>query len=173
MTNVYEETVPVTPEEKEQILRHALGLIREPESWVSGQWKCPAWEISDRGSVIVGKQKEDANGKKLYQYCVHGALNQATYDVLGKERAEQLGAISRGVPLDNVEAFNGGDSEWGVPATWLGIDRLASELYYRAAMPYNDAGMDYSPPELEEHHTLNQHQGVLHILRTRLSEFGK
>lgn len=177
MTDVFEEVapdVPVTEEEKEQILRHALGLIREPESWTTGRWKCPMPEYGPDGSPKQNPktgqivQRKDDNDRPLYQYCIHGALNQATYDILGEERAIELGAFNPSIEGD--EAFNGNDtSQWGVPAHWLGIDRVSAQEYGSEAMGYNDEGEGFIAGRYENEEAAKHHQGVLHILRTRLS----
>lgn len=176
MTDMLEGAeVPVTEEEKEQILRHALGLIREPESWTTGRWKCPMPEYNPDWSPKIDPvshelvQKKDANGRPLYQYCVHGALNQATYDILGEERAIELGAFNPHAGDDDT-AFNGNDSSvWGVPAHWLGIDRMAQDEYGSDdAMSHNDRN-GFEPGKYEDEKAAKQHQSVLHLLRKRLS----
>ena len=78
----------ITLEEQEKILLIAKGLIREPESWTEGTWKCPLYE--DRRGTLV--HARDDNGQKLYQYCIHGAVNEATLAVLGEKRAAVVGA---------------------------------------------------------------------------------
>lgn len=172
MTDATSE-VPVTEEEKEQILRHALGLIREPQSWTMGSWKCPMPEINlDLTMKINPKtgqyvQATDDNGRPLFQYCVHGALNQATYDILGEERAIELGAIN---PLEeNDSRFNGSESQYGLPAFWIGVESLAYEEYGHEAMEFND-GAANCEPEDEEVARETRHQQVLGLLRTRLSQ---
>lgn len=158
------QEAPVTQDEKEKILRTAIGLILEPDSWTAGTWKCPAIDMKTR------QQREDANGKPLFQYCVHGAMNQATYDVLGEERAIELGAINP--HADDDRRFNGGASKWGFPADWLGVEAIAAEEYGEEAMAFNDTGHDDDEEEsLSPQERLTHHQKVLGLLRRRLGQF--
>lgn len=158
-------------EEQEKILIIAESLIREPGSWKTGDWKCELWE--QKGGELV--QAKDQNGNPLYQYCIEGAVNQATYDVVGEQRALELGAIgtvegefytAEGELVEeeriswNVDEF-GGDI-YG-PTDLLGLNEIARNLFPdevgcldRAAMHYND---DYGT-----------HSGVLKILHTRLQQ---
>lgn len=166
------DTVPVSEEEKEKILRHALGLIREPQSWTTGEWKCPLPEYDAAGQPKVNPvtgdfvQQKDENDRPLFQYCVHGALNQATYDILGEERAIQLGAFNP--DAEERASFSGGTSQWGLPATWLGIDEIAAEEYGIEAMTYNDQH-SVGRAQYRDEESAQQHQGVLHLLRKRLA----
>lgn len=176
MTEVVNDTPATvelpTEEEQENILRTAIGLILEPDSWTPGTWKCEARDLKS------GEQKFDANGKPLYQYCIQGALNQATYDVLGEGRALELGAVNLD-PNGGIN-FNNGDSPVGYPAHWLGVDEVAAELYDLEALSFNDSldlgdldlggGEEYDPETVRDHpRFLDHHQGVLHILRTKLN----
>jgi len=138
----------ISLEDQEKILLVAEGLIAEPDSWVRGQWKCPA--IKPGGM----EQKRDANNQPLFQYCIEGAVNQATVNVLGEERARELG----------VYVANGHGTSWGEtyingrkPTQLLGLNPVSRKLFGRAAMNYNDA------------HD-STHDGVLRILRTRFQE---
>lgn len=134
-----------TLEEQEEILMVAEGLIREPANWTRGQWKCPAYETSKRdkkGRFTSGQRdrKKDSNGEPMFQYCVEGAVNEATLRVLGKERAQQLGYSTRGPDPTNL----------------LGLNEISKKLYgIERAMGYNDS------PD-------STHEGVIRILKEGL-----
>lgn len=153
----------LTLEEQEKVLLVAESYLREPESWVRGKWKCP---VVPYGST---EQATDKNGNPVYQYCIQGAVHQAAYDVLGKERALELGAITErevegdGGTHNNVDGYSlRGGRYTGIPTMTerLGLDDITQELYRRShgalqAMEYND-------------HEKSTHEGVLEIIRTKL-----
>jgi hypothetical protein len=155
----------ITLEEQEKILMVAENLIREPANWITGQWKCPLYETDGKGNIAKDEAGEliparDANGCELSQYCVEGAVNEATLSVLGYDRALALGAIT--IDEDGEIEFN--DVPDLGPTQIMGLDEIAFELYAKEmkwdnrtkglAMSYNDGG--------------GTHEGVLTILRTRL-----
>lgn len=144
-------TPRVSLEEQEKILLVAMGYLKEEESWTAGKWKCPATDARR-------KQKRDDNGNPLYQYCIEGAVNQATHDVMGAERAEALGAIS--VNPSGVITWSGNEDVSFTPTQLLGLDAISEKLYGEAAMDYNDSDAA-------------SHEGVLNILRTRLTAVQK
>lgn len=150
----------LTLEEQEKILILAEALIAEPENWIKGKWKCPVWE--------GGERKTDANGQKVFQYCIEGAVHQAAFDVLGEDRARELGAIGdESGETDRVgpEFYNSaggwnlrGNTRNGKTMTArMGLDDIAYELYSRCrALEVNDD-------------SVRAHEKVLTILRTKLS----
>lgn len=180
-TTVAEE---LTLEEQEKILTLAEGYIREPESWVCGTWKCPLY----RGTGSGITQAQGPNGEPLYQYCVEGAVNQATVDVVGEERAITLGVgrMDPGTAMpvrmpDGTLDLTSAEDELN-PTRRLGLDTLAFDLWreegdwetfspHRSyAMEYNDSPEDSedSGEELEEARR-RVHQGLLKLLSTARS----
>lgn len=145
----------VSIDEQIQIVKRARSLIWERESWVQGSWKC---KIPDATTP---------NGGEKYQYCVEGALNQATYDVLGEQRALTLGAVV----FDNSTGFLDfkGKEDRDNPASLLGIDELVQDQFgFTRAMEFND-----SEPEDEDEdgaHYGNVHKGLIEVLSTRLTQ---
>lgn len=157
----------MTFEEQEKILTVAENLIREPDNWVEGHWKCPIGKNGlpiSQTEVANGEQKLDKNDRPQFAYCVEGALNEATLAVLGQERALELGAITLN---GNGEVVNNGEGKQAVghdPARLLGINELAQELYGAdSALGYNDG--DWGDGEHEER---QGHAGVLNLIRTQL-----
>lgn len=153
----------ISLEEQEKILMHAMGLLREPESFTVGKWKCPIYETGTNGKRT---QKVDDNGRPQFSYCVEGAVNQATHDILGLERAVALGAGKRaGKDLDGfdptstrldgpVELMRLNDEAWkmyGKEMGWLG----QRGQHHRAALEFNDGRKNY--------------EGIVNVLKGRLS----
>jgi hypothetical protein len=138
----------LTLEEKKKILLTAESLIREPDNWIRGVWKCPAVRVprDKRGRPGRPEHATDANGNQLFNYCIEGAVNEATYRVLGKERLAELGAST---------IFGKEDAR--KPTAMLGLNAISRELYGVGAMNYNDRKS-------------STHEGVLAILRTGLKE---
>jgi hypothetical protein len=106
---------------------------------------------------------KDENGRPMFAYCIEGAINQATYDVLGEKRALALGAIK--VNGDDTLSFDGQEDALGFdPTMLLGLDQIAYEWYGEeledgdggaCAMAYND--------------NIGTHEGVLGLLREGLA----
>lgn len=152
----------ITLEEQEQILMVAEGLLKEPESWVQGSWKCDLMQVGEKG---VLEQATDSNGQQLYKYCIHGAVNQAAFEVLGEERAIAAGAGRMSSPGDIDLSTCAAEDHRNV-VDRIGLDDVARELYDMEAMEYNDAGCD----EDDEYDDFRgTHEGVLEILRTGLA----
>jgi hypothetical protein len=150
----------LSAEEKDRILMIAEGLIKQPESWVTSVWKCPAWE--NDGADLNPKQKEDENGAPLFRYCIEGAVNEATVRVVGEERAISLGAVRR--DEDGELDYNGDwhDNQDG-PTQILELDQLAYELYGDEMRGYDESEVQAMMinDELDD-----AHGAVLDILRT-------
>jgi hypothetical protein len=163
----------ITLEEQQKILRVALGLIREEANWVRGTWKCPVYEKTSSGRMrsknCAPVQARDGNGNLLYAHCVEGAINQAVYNVLGEERALDLGAAW--IDAEEELRFDGDNGEETIsyPTAAMQLNEIAYELYAeemgwkefqgeegRYAMTYNDSG--------------GTHKGVIKILKTRLKQ---
>lgn len=157
-----EVTTELTREEREQILTRALGLIREPANWVTGHWKCEAYETDENGRLVADAdghaiRAKDKNGRELNQHCIEGAVNQATVEIIGVDRAVLLGAFEG---KGDVEARGPG------PTKALGLNEIAYELYRNEMQwdvwdPNNTWAMDYNDGG-------GTHEGVLKILRTGL-----
>jgi hypothetical protein len=88
-------TPQFTRAEKVAVLTEALRLLRKPESWVKGSWKClvttARWDDHEYNSEA--EPVLDSRGRPQFAYCLEGAINQAVVNVLGEKRAERLGAI--------------------------------------------------------------------------------
>jgi len=120
--------------EQEKVVERAIQLIKEPVTWTTGKWKCDLYETDDKGNFIHDengelKQACDLFNRPLSQYCIEGAINQATYDVVGENRAIKLGAYNRHDKVEN-EGFQGdADGAGTYPTQILGIDELAAARY--------------------------------------------
>lgn len=171
----------LTLEEQEKILLVAKALLKEPDSWVQGTWRCPAFKSDANGYPIFkdgkGVQKTDANGNPLFQYCIEGAVNQAAYNVLGEDRVFNMltSGVKTSAEMKKLQMAEGGDSasaalSGGRVADHLGLNKIAQELYgTETAMEYNDANTDED--ECAEFN--GTHEGVLEILNRRLAEVQK
>ena len=159
----------VTTEQQIEILRRAHALVKEPDSWVQGSWKCP---VVIPGAISGNAVATTPNGTPRYQYCIEGAVNQATYDVLGEERAKALGAVRFDQEKGEL-VFSGAEDELGYDPTMLfGLDTIASDLYgYECALEYNDhePEMHMDDDGIASHHN-EVHEGVMDILSTRLKQ---
>lgn len=160
----------ITLEEQEQILEEAYSLILDPKHWTPGKWKCPLYETDGKGRVIAGEdgaviQAKTANGIPMYQYCIEGAVNQATFNILGEERALAVGAVAyrddpEGYVDPNGLSFQGNEELATYPTRALGLNAITEDLYgMESAMSFND---DNDGEEIDTH------EGVLTILRTGL-----
>lgn len=163
----------ITLEEQEKILRVATGLIREEANWIKGAWKCPVYEYTPSGKPrrMNGEQvlAKDDNGMPLYKHCVEGAVNQAVYNVLGEERAIELGAAW--IDHDEQVRFDGenGEEKISYPTEMMQLNRIAFELY-REEMGWSGEYYDDSRYAMGYNDGVGTHKGVLNILKTRLKE---
>jgi hypothetical protein len=151
----------VTIDEQIKIVKRARNLIWEPTSWVQGSWKCQL--VTPDG--IAAKNE---NGSPQFQYCVEGALNQATYDVIGEKRALEIGAVRFNDETGLID-FQGNEDKLGFdPAKLLGIDHLAAENGYECAMEMNDSEPDDYEEDPDYYKRL--HESVVGMLSNKLSE---
>lgn len=140
--------------EREQVVERAIELIKKPANWATGKWKCNLYETDKKGNFVHGedgelKQAHDIFNRPLSQYCIEGAINQATYDVVGEKRAIALGAYNKYEEDGENAGFQGlGEDDGGswYPTDILGIDDLARrrfpdkvEYEDHAAMVLNDS----------------------------------
>jgi len=133
--------------EKEAIVEGAFSLIEEPANWTHGTWKCPVYKTDEKGHMLKDESghpipEYDRYNRPLAQYCIEGAVNQASFNVLGETRARRFG-----VREDNSDMTER-----------LGLDELTRKLYpdYECAMDYNDGA--------------RSHEGIVTLLQTRLKE---
>jgi hypothetical protein len=116
-----------------------------------------------------GTPARNENGTPQFQYCVEGALNQATYDVIGEKRALEIGAVKFNDETGLIDFQGAGDDELGFdPAELLGIDKLANDEGYATAMEMNDS----EPDDYEEDpdYFTKLHKSVVGLLSDKLSE---
>lgn len=152
----------VTIDEQINIVKRARSLIWEPTSWVQGSWKCEL--VAQDGTML-----KTPNGTPKYQYCVEGAINQATYDVIGEKRALALGAVKFNEETGLLDFQGNGDEVGGFdPTELLGIDKLAQDEGYESALQMNDSEPDYQDEDDEFHQNL--HTNVVRLLSDKLSE---
>ena len=162
------KTPSFTLKESLVILDEALRLIRTPERWTTGKWKCPVYERDPKhpGDYLRDpetgsfKQKRDKDGRLMFAYCIEGAVNQAVINKFGPIRAEQVGALRPGsCPINEAELDFGNEAldayrslpgGGGISATGLiSVDDIVIELYakeygfmkgeHRRAMTLNDS----------------------------------
>lgn len=104
----------LTPAERQAVVEESIRLIKRPDTFVQGEWKCPLYEKPKTHELVpvtdydlrVGRVHEtgesleklvpakDTSGRPLFAYCVEGAVNQAGINVLGVDRAITYGAAS-------------------------------------------------------------------------------
>lgn len=153
----------MTVDEQIAIIKRARSLIYEPESWVQGSWKCEL--VAPDGTLPKGP-----NGTPQYQYCVEGAINQATYDVLGERRAQDVGAIRFNATTGMLD-FQGNEEELGYdPTKLLGIDELTQDMFgFDCAMEFNDHEEDARNEDGQADRG-EIHNGILTMLSERLEQ---
>lgn len=123
----------LTHAERQEVVEEAIRLIKEPAHWTTGSWKCPVFEVDDKGHFIEDektgewKQATDHFNRPLSQYCIEGAVNQATVNVVGEDRASRLGAYSKSDAKGEDGGLSGPRSN--AMTDRLGIDAIAKELY--------------------------------------------
>jgi len=154
----------MTVEEQIEIIKRARALIHEPTSWAQGAWKCEVKKFDETGTYVPACTP---NGTPQYAYCVEGAINQATYDVIGEGRAMHLGAVVFNEETGLLD-FKGNEELLGYdPTKLLGIDELAQDMFgFDCAMEYNDheeeSDGEADPQEI--------HKGILSMLSERLRQ---
>lgn len=97
----------LTLAERAEIIKEALRLLKSPMNWTTGDWKCQLFKHVDTDEVkseselgywqkgsSMWEPLTDSDGKRQYAYCVEGAVNQATLNVLGAERAKKIGGLT-------------------------------------------------------------------------------
>ena len=150
------KTPSFTLKESLTILDEALYLIRTPEQWTTGKWKCPIFAKDDAGRTIRDfaspygyKPKLDEKGRPMFAYCIEGAVNQAVINKFGPIRAEQVGALKPAACGVGGE-FTNDELDTGLPGLMdlLSINDIVTELYAdefsldknseRQAMNFND-----------------------------------
>lgn len=148
----------LTPDEREQILTRAVSLIREPARWTKGRWACPVYERDEYDRKVRAR---DDNGRELSQHCIEGAVNQATVDVLGEERAFNLRALRS--TRDENENLNGSRM-----TEMLGLNKIALELYKDKYPGWlqNASGSRYAMALNDFRQT--RHATIMKVLRTGL-----
>lgn len=151
-----------TLSERESVLKEALRLIRRPETWNKGSWKCQLFAKNDRGMILFkGDQAvplKDSRGRQLYSYCLEGAVNQAIYNVLGPIRARALEAYYPNLedPEDPGEAFSSSK-----PTEMISIVDLVMEMYPNRGVTL---GYDFND------HRSTTHGEVIGVLRRKLRD---
>lgn len=159
------KTIPrFTLAEREAVVEQAIELIKEPASWTTRKWKCDLILTDKDGNPIPDEKgapqvARDLYNRPLSQYCIEGAINQATYNVVGEERAKKLGAYSES------NGFEGRQEIW--PTDLLGIDELAREQYEDIAY-----GEDHAALTLNDYYEFDHEKGhsvILGLLRDTLA----
>lgn len=150
----------ITLEEQEKILMHAIGLIREPENFTTGKWKCPV--------VQNGQHVTDDNDRPQFSYCVEGAINQATYDILGEERALSLGAGQK--DGDYFDPTTNYTNRRKGPTELMQLNKLAYQMYAKEMGWTSPEGDRYA---LGYNDGRGNHEGILNLLRGRLGQVRK
>lgn len=133
------KTPSFTLKESLVVLDEALRLIRTPERWTTGKWKCPVFATDTKGQRIRDyesrygyKQKTDKDGRPMYAYCIEGAVNQAVINKFGPIRAEQVGALRAGAcPIGEEWDFISEDLDTGEPGPTdlISVNDIVTELY--------------------------------------------
>jgi hypothetical protein len=156
----------VTIDEQIKIVKHARSLISEPGSWVQGSWTCQL--VTPYGEVA-----KTPNGSPRYQYCVEGAMNQATYDIIGEKRALALGAVKFNEETGLLDFQGNGESQDGFdPTALMGIDALAKDEGFASALEMNDSGPETYEEDDEDHQKffVDLHKNVVGLLTAKLEE---
>lgn len=112
-----------TPQESLLVLDEALNLLATPETFTQGTWKCPVYKPNTFGVI-----KTDEHGRKVYAYCIEGAINQACINALGEPRAVELGALVE--KTGNAWDVSGDYIQGGKPTELLSLNQLADKLFH-------------------------------------------
>ena len=135
----------LTQSERVQIVDEAIRLIKRPDTFIQGDWKCPVFEMpktnerfavmteGDEGGAIPAAQASippqavqarDKDGRPLFAYCIEGAINQAGINILGPEKASRLGATNGVTRYGELEPAHSEDF-----ADYLDINDLAVLMF--------------------------------------------
>lgn len=119
-----------TPQEGLLVVDEALRLLATPDTFVQGTWKCSVPEVNKEGQPIIQgaivRQARDEQGRPVYAYCIEGAINQATLNMLGPVRALELGALMHKVGTDDP---SNDDLRSGQATELLSLNALADKLF--------------------------------------------
>lgn len=171
----------LTVEERRQVVTEAIRLIKRPESFVQGHWKCPLWFHREEPNVLIPEgddyiarrrgliQVKDENDRPVFSYCIEGAINQAGINVLGLDRARHFGAYA-------------GQSKWGEPqpydsaefSEYLSVNEVARIMFadfLRSRDPEGDERGCHAPARVVNDDIgpkEKAHKSVMRILKERL-----
>jgi len=170
-----------TLREKADVLKEALRLLRKPENWVTGDWKC---ELVTDGEFVVARKDDlalrpgrssfepyvDKQGRQQYAYCVEGAINQAMINVLGKERARSIGQVTEsgmtsGAPAELVSVNELLRSMADPEEELITFEGAQTYDLHRPAQGVNDSLSSYTKKSREHGHAV-----VTKLLRKRLNQ---
>ena len=183
--------------ERAAIVREALRLIKRPDTFIQGEWKCPIYEKPKTGELVqlpggvasysspetrMLTPATDEQGRPLFAYCVEGAINQAGINLLGVERAIQLGATDGSSRYGEIEPKHSSGF-----AEFLSVNEVARVMFAdllsqfgfdadnrpeSPAQYINDDFADMEVWETEHVHVEKEesHHRVLEILRERLRQ---
>lgn len=164
----------LSTEEQIATLTEALRLIRKPESWIKGKWRCPIYEKTPSGKLRMKNkdrvQETDSKGNPLYAYCLEGAINQAVYNLYGHDRAKTVGAWSS---FGSDGGFEG--DRFIYPTATISIDGLVWDMFkdeiiearsytFSTSATVNHASLLWQ--DMDE----TTHSDVLKVLRKKLRE---
>jgi hypothetical protein len=130
-------------------------------------------QVDEAGRTILGENGLpapacSANGLPLYQYCVEGAVNEATVEVIGRERAIACGAVWER-PDGTLEYNDWDDRDPPVtPAGLLGLDALAFEIHGEEC-GWSE-GQEEDRLALEFNDEYADHASIMELLTTRLDQ---
>lgn len=107
----------LTRTEQIQVLEEALNLIRTPDRWIQQGWMCQIYDDTK------GVYKKEKNGTVAYGYCLEGAINKATVNLFGEDRAYKLGAWDEenGIAQDKLGCRT--------PTHVISLDEMVIEMY--------------------------------------------
>lgn len=161
------------------ILDEALYLLRTPERWTRGFWKCEVFETDKEGNRVRDynttsgyKQKMDKDGKPLFAYCIEGAVNQAVINKFGEARAEQVGALRMGACPINGEYTNSDLDTGEAGATeLLSVNDIVIELYADEYSHYASLDSSERPAQsLNDNSAFDEastYERIINALRTK------
>lgn len=164
-----------TTKEKIKVITEALRLLRKPEYWCKGNYACTLYVEDETGFKIMDADgswipRTDTKGRVLYQFCLEGAINTATFNVLGQKRAIALGAINDkyGDPIENPDEYFGGDYGKGNVSDMMSLYGLAIDVIGADTLEYENSGE--SPVIDFNDDTDTEYPDVMKFLRTKRSQ---